>query len=193
MTGRSGPIATILAILVLTLGTGLAEAALLQPYDGRLRDATERGDNQVYDIGGNRLGLVDMRQINDGDQIDRDLFSSFTSSGTILGIYAGSGIADVTNNAIPEFTDLTPYTVEFSTPRRNWNLNSAIWVLWQGTGALVFDQNGQRATIGGLVTRPGNPLIPVPLPAGVWLMLTGLGALVGLGRLRRRRGALVTS
>ncbi|WGH78419.1 VPLPA-CTERM sorting domain-containing protein [Jannaschia ovalis] len=164
-----------------------AQAALLNPWDGQI-DVPERGqDPLVYNVGGNRLGLITLRDSAFGDQIDTALFDSFTDQ-TVLGIYAGRHIAEL-SPLLNEFDRVDPGGVPFTLTSGKRTYRQGLWVLWAGAGDLIFDKAGQNAVIGGLVTRPGNPLIAVPLPAGVWMLLAALGGLGGLGWRQRRRAA----
>jgi len=90
--------------------------------------------------------------------------------------------------SIESFSSLTQYSASSGF---NAGVNHLVFSL-QDSGEHERDQAAFRAT--ALVTGQKRPIsvssaqetmAPVPLPAGLVLLLSGLGALVGIGRLRR--------
>ncbi|MGB3406927.1 MAG: VPLPA-CTERM sorting domain-containing protein [Jannaschia sp.] len=186
-----------LALIVIFVATlSPVRAATIPPgatlFDGGVIISSSGGQAQVYDVGGNRLGLVGLQLAAAGDWVTRSLFDSFTAA-NVLGIYAGPDVQFL-DAVISEFTDISDGAMITGTfpGRTDGRIFNAVWVLWEGTGTTTFTTvnatGGRRtSTISGTVTLAGNPLAVVPLPASVWLLLTAIGGLAGLGF--RRRGA----
>ncbi|MEM8851028.1 MAG: hypothetical protein AAGE03_13465 [Pseudomonadota bacterium] len=192
---------SILCLLSLLAGPGLAAPIPpdAQAFDAGIIVDQRDGVAQVYDIDGDRLGMVGLRWAEEDDWLSASIFDGLASQ-TVIGLYAGPGLAAL-DATIEEFTDISDgYRLQDVGGGRVWG---AVWVLWEGAGNNVFTStrpNGRRgtATLTGSVSLPGNPLsgssaAAVPLPLPVWLLLSGLGGLMVAGRLQGRgRRALIS-
>lgn len=190
--GRAPGLGPIAALLILpALSTHAAPVPVGPAFDGQVIVSSDAGVPLVYAVEGDRLGLVGLRWADVGDVLSRDVFDSFTGS-TIRGIYAGPGLSAL-DAALAEFDDISGgYALPATQRTGDGRIWSAVWVRWEGSGNLVlrsFRSNGRTATatLQGATTRAGDPLsAEVPLPMPIWLLLTGIAALAGAGRLRRR-------
>ncbi|MEM7645044.1 MAG: VPLPA-CTERM sorting domain-containing protein [Pseudomonadota bacterium] len=197
-TGRPGRLTGLLAVLSLCAAPAIAAPVPpdAQPYDAGLVVDQRGGVAQVYDLGGERLGLLGLRWAEDDHWLSASIFDGLTNQ-TVIGLYAGPGLAAL-DTAISEFTDISDgYRLEDAGGGRIWG---AVWVRWSGTGNAVFTStrpDGRRstATLTGTVSLTGTPVLRpasagatavVPLPAPAWLLLTGLVGLALAGRRQRR-------
>lgn len=149
------------------------------------------GTQQVFQLNnGNFLGLwgIDNREgANPGAGIVNinsaaDLIGGFTSGGgSIVNFYNGS---NPINGGASEFDELI-FGFSVADDAR---LFDAIWIEWTG-GDLVYKRpsGGTSTMTSSNITRQGDPIAPIPLPAGIYLMLA---ALASLGFLRFRKKQL---
>ena len=146
------------------------------------------GTAQIFQLGnGNLLGLmgIDNREgANPGAgavtvNSAADLIGGFTSGGgNIVQFYNGT---NPINAGASEFDVLT---FAFNVAD-NARLFDSIWVEWTG-GNLVYQQpSGGTTTMGTTVTRSGDPLSAIPVPAALPLLAGAIGVF-GLIGLRRR-------
>ncbi|MEM6563991.1 MAG: VPLPA-CTERM sorting domain-containing protein [Pseudomonadota bacterium] len=177
-------LAAAIAVLLALSATSATHAAAIRI------DASGGGNQRVYEIGIDRyLGLIgiDAR----GDQYDTSLvtedllLASIEQPDRVEGFYKGTGLVDLLGGEEFDTIDF-----DFAGPLNN-KIFSAVWVEFTGSsslGLLKWTADGSQSKRSGSLqanaTLGGNPLAPapVPLPAGLPLLLVGVGGLVWLKR-----------
>jgi hypothetical protein len=154
------------------------------------------GQVQVYQLdNGNFLGLWrfnNREAINPGagavtiNSMDDILDGFIQGRDNIVQFYNG---ANPVNAGASEFDVLTyAFTIA-----NNARINSSLWIEWTAlpnNAPLIYLQpNGNQARMNSRnVTLDGDPISVIPLPAGLPLLLAGVGA-IGLMARRRRLAA----
>ncbi|MEM8824338.1 MAG: hypothetical protein AAGF30_12065 [Pseudomonadota bacterium] len=175
-----------------------AVAATIPPgastFDGRIQAQGGSNNQQIYDIDGDRLGLVRLRRIESGDFVSRAIIDQFTSA-NVLAIYAGRGLAN-RDASLSEFDNISDGYQLF----RNGVQNRAIWVLWNGSQDAIFEytrvrRNGRvitrTSTLEGanptLAGQPNIDIPAVPVPASGFFLAFSMAGVAWVSN-RRRRG-----
>jgi hypothetical protein len=120
-------------------------------------DDERRGGTITFNLD-NAINLTGLTFL-DGEE-GASVFAGMTASGTAIGVFDGASDNQYT-------------TIDFS--------GAAV-----GISAFTIEFNGSGALAEIFASVPGGPTNVIPLPAGAWLLLGGLGA---LGAAKRRRRA----
>ena len=144
------------------------------------------GTQQVYQLNnGNYLGLWGFDNRGNASPVTitsaNDITQGFiTGSASIVNYYNGINPVNV---GASEFDPLVfPLTIDEDALGKNPRLFDSVWAEWTG-GFLVYQQpsGGTTTMSSSNVTRPGDPI--VPMPGTTAMAVIGLGALA----MRRRR------
>jgi hypothetical protein len=173
--------ATLAALMVSATGASAATVGLQAvTIDGEVQTFLRSNGNlitlwEVVNTAGVGLGTGNVEVTQATDILSR----FFVMGGSVVELYNGT---NPVNAGASEFSEIT---YSFIVPP-NTTPRSSIWVEWTGDLLLYLNPNFSVTGVSGdFITDDGDPVPVVPLPAGLPLLLAGLGA-IGLAARRRK-------